>query len=183
MNLTLVGLFSLTVQGVEGSVLQMLSHGLVSGALFLCVGVLYDRYHSRLVKYYSGVAHSMPLYVTVFLFFTMANIGLPGTSSFIGEFIIILGTYQVNTFVAVFSASGMVLGAAYSLWLFNRIAYGNLKTCYAGFSNDLSRREFYVFVPLIILTLFIGVYPEVFLVPLHVSCQNLINHVCLYKGF
>ena len=183
INLTLVGLFSLTAQGVEGSILQILSHGLVSGALFLCVGVLYDRYHSRLVRYYSGVAHSMPLYVTVFLFFTIANIGLPCTSSFIGEFIILLGVYQVNTFVAILSSSGMVLGAAYSLWLFNRISYGNLKTCYVGFSNDLSRREFYVFVPLIFLTLVIGVYPDVFLVPLHVSCQNLINHVCLYKGF
>jgi len=177
MNLTLVGLFSLTAAGVEGSILQMLSHGLVSGALFLCVGVLYDRHHSRMVKYYSGMAHTMPLYVTIFLFFTMANIALPGTSSFVGEFMILLGTFQTNTFAAFFSATGMVLGGAYSLWLFNRVAYGNLKSQYIGFSKDLSRREFMTFLPLVVLTLIMGIYPEIFLDPLHVSCANLSEHL------
>jgi NADH-quinone oxidoreductase subunit M len=200
MNLTLVGLFSLTTQGVEGSLLQMLSHGLVSGALFLCVGVLYDRYHSRMVKYYSGLAHSMPMYATVFLFFTMANIALPGTSSFVGEFMILLGTFQVNTFAAVLSATGMILGGAYSLWLYNRIAYGNLRLGWGigpipmrwkkggnvSLSNDhlttkifgdLSRREFMIFIPLVILTLWMGVYPEIFLNPMHLSCANLLGYV------
>jgi len=157
--------------------LQMLSHGLVSGALFLCVGVLYDRHHSRMVKYYSGMAHTMPLYVTIFLFFTMANIALPGTSSFVGEFMILLGTFQTNTFAAFFSATGMVLGGAYSLWLFNRVAYGNLKSQYIGFSKDLSRREFMTFLPLVVLTLIMGIYPEIFLDPLHVSCANLSEHL------
>lgn len=173
MNLTLVGLFSLTAQGVEGSILQMLSHGLVSGALFLCVGVLYDRHHSRMVKYYSGLAHTMPLYATIFLFFTMANIGLPGTSSFVGEFMILLGIFQTNTFTAVLSATGMILGGAYSLWLYNRVSYGNLKTQYIGFSVDLNRREFMGLLPLVLLTLIMGIYPEIFLEPMHTSCANL----------
>ena len=175
MNLTLVGLFSLTSQGVEGSILQMLSHGLVSGALFFCVGVLQDRHHSRMVKQYSGVAHTMPIQVTIFLFFTMANIALPGTSSFVGEFLILLGIYQVNTFAAFISATGMVLGGAYSLWLQNRIAQGNLKVSQTGFSGDLSRREFFVFLPLVILTLIMGIQPEIFLDPMHTSCSNLID--------
>lgn len=182
INMTLVGLFSLTPQGVEGSVLQMLSHGLVSAALFLCVGVLYDRHHSRMVKYYSGLAHTIPLYATIFLFFTMANIGLPGTSSFVGEFLILVGVFQVNTFAAVISATGMVLGGAYSLWLYNRVVYGNLKTQYIGFSPDVSRREFMSFLPLIYLTLVMGIYPEVFLDPMHVSCENLVeNLVGMYE--
>ena len=173
MNLTLIGLFSLTPQGVEGSILQMLSHGLVSGALFLCVGVLYDRHHSRLVIYYSGVAHTMPIYCAVFLFFTMANLALPGTSSFVGEFMILLGTFQVNRFVTLLAGSTMVLGGAYSLWLYNRVAYGNGSLL----SSDLTRRELFAFLPLIVLTLVMGVYPEIFLDPLHVSCANLIAHV------
>jgi proton-translocating NADH-quinone oxidoreductase chain M len=181
MNVTLIGLFSLTPQGVEGSILQMLSHGLVSGALFLCVGVLYDRHHSRLIKYYSGVTHTMPMYATIFLFFTMANIALPGTSSFVGEFLILVGAFQVNTFATVMAATGMVLGGAYSLWLYNRIAYGNLKTQYIGFSTDTTKREFYTFLPLIILTLIMGIYPEIFLDPMHVSCANLMEHIHMNK--
>lgn len=175
MNVTLVGLFSLTPQGVEGSILQILSHGLVAGALFLCVGVLQDRHHSRIVKYQSGLAHTMPIYVTVFLFFTMANIALPGTSSFVGEFLILLGAYQVNTFATFVAATGMVLGGAYSLWLQNRIAQGNLKISYTGFSEDMNRREFFTFLPLVILTLVMGVYPEIFLDAMHTSCANLID--------
>jgi proton-translocating NADH-quinone oxidoreductase chain M len=175
MNLTLVGLFSLNPQGVEGSILQMISHGLVSGALFLCVGVLYDRHHSRLVRYYSGMAHTMPTYCLIFLFFTLANIALPGTSSFVGEWLILLGVYQVNSFVAIMSATSMVLGGAYSLWLYNRVAYGNYNLPgTSSFSVDVSRREIMTFLPLIILTLLMGIYPEIFLDPLHAACGNLI---------
>jgi|TARA_B110001450_G_C17603898_1_gene474205 NADH-quinone oxidoreductase subunit M len=112
MGVTLVGLFALTLIGVEGSLIQMLSHGFVAGALFLLVGVIYDRHHSRLVSYYSGLVQTMPLYGLLFLFFSMANIGLPGTSSFVGEFLILVGVYEVNTFAAAFSAIGMVLGGA-----------------------------------------------------------------------
>jgi NADH:ubiquinone oxidoreductase subunit 4 (subunit M) len=115
MAVTLIGAFSLTAAGIEGSIFQMLSHGLVASALFLCVGVLYDRHHTRLIKYYGGVAHSIPIFVVLFLIFTMANIALPGTSSFVGEFLILLGAFQVNTAAAFGGATGMVLGGGYSL--------------------------------------------------------------------
>lgn len=177
MNLTVVGLFSFSSLGIEGSILQMISHGLVSVALFLCIGVLYDRHHSRLVKYYSGLAHTMPLYATVFLFFTMANIGLPGTSSFVGEFMILLGIFQTNTFITAISGTTMVLGGAYSLWLYNRIIYGNIKGQFIGFSLDLNKREFFIFFPLICLTVVMGVCPNIFLDCMHISCINLINNV------
>jgi NADH-quinone oxidoreductase subunit M len=176
MNMTLVGLFSMTPQGVEGALLQMLSHGLVSGALFMCVGVLYDRHHSRLVSYYGGVAQTMPRFVMIFRFFTMANIALPGTSSFVGEFMILVGIFQTNTRVAFLSATGMILGGAYSLWLFNRVAFGNLKTQYLGVSVDVNRRERRMFTPLVVRTLRMGLAPAVFLDCIHVSCANLVEH-------
>mgnify|MGYP006127401151 FL=1 len=115
MNLIVLGMFSLTLEGVEGSILQMLSHGLVASGLFLCVGILYDRYHSRLISNYSGLAHRMPLFACIFLLYTLANIALPGTSSFIGEFLILIGIFSFNTTFAFLGATGMVLGGAYSL--------------------------------------------------------------------
>ena len=181
MNITLVGLFSLTTQGVEGALLQMLSHGLVAGALFMCVGVLYDRHHTRRIHYYGGVAQTMPMFVVIFLFFTMANIALPRTSSFVGEFLILMGIFQTNTFVAVMAATGMVTGGAYSLQLFNRVAYGNLKTQFVGVSTDLNRRERLSFIPRVVLTRRMGVYPVVFLDPMHVSVANRIEHVRRYS--
>ena len=139
MNLVLVGLFSLNPQGVEGSLLLMLGHGIVSSALFLCVGVLYDRHHSRLVKYYSGVAHTMPIFIIIFLIFTMANIGFPGTCNFVGEFLCLVGIFQSNILISILSASGMVLGGGYALWLFNRIAFGNIKLHYIDQFSDINR--------------------------------------------
>jgi NADH-quinone oxidoreductase subunit M len=177
MNMTLVGVFSRTPQGREGALLQMLSHGLVSGALFRCVGVLYDRHHTRRISYYGGVAQTMPRFVFFFLFFTMANIALPGTSSFVGEFMILVGIFQTNTFAAFVSATSMVLGGAYSLWLFNRVAYGNVKTRYVGGSADLQRRERWTFLPLARLTLVMGLTPDLFLEPMHASVSGLIDHV------
>ena len=182
MNMTLVGLFSRTVIGVEGAILQMLSHGFVSGALFLCVGVLYDRHHTRMVAYYGGLSQTMPIYAILFLFFTMANLALPGTSSFVGEFRILLGIAQVNTFATLVSSSGMVLGGAYSLWLANRLLYGNPKTDYVGTSSDVTLRERRTFTPLVFLTLRMGVYPTIFLEPRHASCANLVDHVRLNTG-
>jgi len=179
MNLVMVGLFTLNSQGVEGAILQQLSHGLVSGALFLCIGVIYDRHHTRLIKYYGGLAHTMPLYVIIFLFFTMANIALPGTSSFVGEFLILAGSFQANTTVCFLAATGMVLGGCYSLWLFNRAAYGNIKVQYIHQFGDINRREFATFLPLVILTLVMGVYPEIWLDPMHVSVQNLLCQIQL----
>ena len=175
MNVILVGMFALNANGLEGAMIQQLSHGLVSSALFLGVGVLYDRHHSRLVKYYGGMAHVMPIFVMIFLFFTMANIALPGTSSFVGEFLILVGAFQANTMVTMLAATGMVLGGAYSLWLYNRVAFGNLKVQSIHEFSDINRREFFVQLPLILGTLLMGIYPEIFLDPMHVSIANLVE--------
>lgn len=175
MNLVMVGLFSFNIIGIEGAILQSLSHGFVASALFLAIGVVYDRHHTRMVNYYGGLVHTMPLYVFIFLFFTMSNIGLPGTGSFVGEFLILTGSFKVNTSITFLSATGMVIGACYSLWLFNRISYGNLKTQYFTYYSDVSKREFFIFLPLIIGTLVMGLYPEVFLESIHMSVNMLIE--------
>lgn len=177
MNFVTLGLFSLNTQGIEGSILLMLSHGLVSPALFLCVGVLYDRHKTRLLRYYSGCARTMPIFGFLFVFFTMANISLPGTSSFIGEFLVFIGTYQSNTFVAFLAATGMVLGAAYALWLCNRLLYGVIKPHFISTFSDVSRREFFMLFPFVIGVIWMGVYPEPFLESIHCSVSNL-----LYQG-
>lgn len=170
MNLVIIGLFTGTVIGVEAALLQSLSHGFVSSALFLIIGVLYDRWHSRVIKYYGGLVHTMPIFIGIFLFFTMANLGLPGTSSFVGEFLLLLSTFEANTTACILSATSLVLGGAYSLWLFNRVAYGNIKLL--GF--DLSSREFFVFLPLFWGTLIMGIYPNIFLQPMHAAVSNLV---------
>ena len=175
MNLVMLGLFSFNVIGLEGSILQSLSHGFVASALFLIIGVVYDRHHTRMVKYYGGLVHTMPLYITIFLFFTMANIGLPGTGSFVGEFLILVGSFKANTTITFLGATGMIIGGCYSLWLFNRIAYGNLKTQYFNTYLDITKREFLIFLPLIIGTLVMGVYPSVFLNSIHFSVNLLIE--------
>jgi proton-translocating NADH-quinone oxidoreductase chain M len=175
MNLVMVGLFSFNIIGIEGAILQSLSHGFVASALFLAIGVVYDRHHTRMVTYYGGLVHTMPLYVFIFLFFTMSNIGLPGTGSFVGEFLILTGSFKVNTSITFLSATSMVIGACYSLWLFNRISYGNLKTQYLSYYSDISKREFFIFLPLIIGTLVMGLYPEVFLESIHMSVNMLIE--------
>ena len=175
MNLIILGIFSFNTIGLEGAILQSLSHGFVASALFLIIGVVYDRYRTRIVQYYGGLATVMPIYVTIFLFFTMANISFPGTSSFVGEFLILAGSFKVNTTITFLGATGVIIGGAYSLWLLNRIAFGNLKIQYTNKFLDLSPREFIVFVPLISGTLLVGVYPEVFLSPLHMSVNNLVE--------
>jgi len=177
MNLVIVGMFSFNSIGLEGAILQSLSHGFVASALFLVIGVVYERHHTRMVKYYGGLVHVMPIYIFIFLFFTMSNIGLPGTGSFIGEFLILVGSYQLNTTITFFSATGMVLGGCYSLWLFNRIAYGNLKTQYLNSFVDIGKREFLVFLPLLIGTLVMGIYPNIFLDPIHMSVNFLLEQM------
>jgi proton-translocating NADH-quinone oxidoreductase chain M len=179
MNLVIIGLFSFNSIGLEGAMLQSLSHGFVASALFLIIGVVYERHHTRMVKYYGGLVHVMPLYIVIFLIFTMANIGLPGTSSFIGEFLILVGAFNLNTTIAFIGATGMVLGGAYSLWVFNRIAYGNLKTQYLNSFVDITKREFYIFLPLVVATIFVGVYPEIFLMPMNISIISLVEHLYL----
>ena len=175
MNLVILGIFSCNVIGIEGAILQSLSHGFVASALFLIIGVVYDRHGTRMVKYYGGLAHVMPIYIFIFLFFTMANIGLPGTSSFVGEFLILVGSFVTNTSVTFIGATGMIIGGCYSLWLFNRIAYGNLKTQYFHKFLDLNKREFMIFLPLIIGTLIIGFLPNIFLNYIHMSVNILIE--------
>lgn len=167
MNLIMLGLFSLNIQGIEGSLVQMISHGVVSSALFLCVGVVYDRFHTRLLKYYGGLTLVMPAFISMFLLFTFANAALPGTCNFVGEFLLFAGIFQDNIFITIFSASGIVLSAVYSLWLFNRIAYGNLKIQYLKNFSDANKRELNVLLPLVFLTIFLGVYPNVLLNKIH----------------
>nr|QPZ85260.1 NADH dehydrogenase subunit 4 [Myuroclada maximowiczii] len=176
MNFVTIGMFSLNIQGIEGSILLMLSHGMVSSALFLCVGVLYDRHKTRLVKYYGGLVSTMPMFSTIFLFSTLANMSLPGTSSFIGEFLILVGAFQRNSLVATLAALGMILGAAYSLWLYNRVIFGNFKPKFLQKFSDLNRREVLIFFPFIVGVIWMGVYPEVFLECMHTSVSNLVQH-------
>ena len=175
MNLVILGLFSFNVIGIEGAILQSLSHGFVASALFAIIGVVYDRYHTRTVKYYGGLVHIMPIYIIIFLFFTMSNIGLPGTGSFVGEFLILVGSFQTNIFITFIGATSMILGGCYSLWLFNRIAYGNLKTQYITKFIDLNKREVYIFLPLILGTILMGLYPNIFLDPIHLSVNLLLQ--------
>lgn len=177
MNLVILGLFSFNVIGIEGAILQSLSHGFVASALFAIIGIVYDRYHTRTVKYYGGLVHVMPLYIIIFLFFTMANIGLPGTGSFVGEFLILTGSFQTNIFITIIGATSMILSGCYSLWLFNRIAYGNLKTQYIIKFIDLNKREFYIFLPLILSTLIMGLFPNLFLDPLNLSVNILLQYM------
>jgi NADH:ubiquinone oxidoreductase subunit 4 (subunit M) len=171
----MLGIFSFNIIGIEGALLQSLSHGFVASALFLIIGVVYDRHHSRMVKYYGGLVHVMPLYIFIFLFFTMANIGLPGTSSFVGEFLILTGSFKVNTTITFLGATGMILGGCYSLWLFNRIAYGNLKTQYFKQFLDINKRESLIFLPLLLGTVIMGLLPNIFLDPMHMSVNTLIE--------
>ncbi|XBH53684.1 hypothetical protein VPH35_050285 [Triticum aestivum] len=197
MNLVTIGMFSRAAAGIGGSILLMLSHGLVSSALFLCVGVLYDRHKTRLVRYYGGLVSTMPNFSTIFFFFTLANMSLPGTSSFIGEFLILVGAFQRNSLVATLAALGMILGAAYSLWLYNRVVSGNLKPDFLYKFSDLNGREVSIFLPFLVggatvhsffakcyglnaelLTLLVrmGVHPKVFPDCMHTSVSNLVQH-------
>ncbi len=160
MGFVTMGIFAMNAEGVQGGIFQMLSHGLVSGALFLCVGVVYDRMHTREISAYGGLVNRMPLYAFVFLVFTMANVGLPGTSGFIGEFLTLIGTYHVNTWVTFFAATGMILSAGYALWLYRRIALGALDKASLKAILDLSGREIAILAPLVVLALFFGFYPS-----------------------
>jgi proton-translocating NADH-quinone oxidoreductase chain M len=175
MGFVTIGMFTLNVQGLEGSMLLMLSHGIVSSALFLCVGVIYDRHKTRIIKYYSGLTVKMPLFSIIFLFFILANMGFPGTSSFVSEFLVLIGAFKSNVFVTVLATTGVIWGAGYSIWLYNRVAFGNIRTTHIEAFQDLDRKEFMVFVPCILLVLLMGIYPEIFLNVMHVSIQNLIE--------
>ena len=160
MGYVTMGIFAANQQGVEGAIFQMLSHGFISGALFLCVGVIYDRMHTREIDAYGGLVNRMPAYALVFMFFTMANVGLPGTSGFIGEFLTLAGIFQVNTWVAAVATSGVILSAAYALWLYRRVVFGDLIKESLRSITDMTAREKAIFAPLIAMTLLLGIYPS-----------------------
>jgi NADH-quinone oxidoreductase subunit M len=160
------GLFAFNRQGLEGAMLVMLSHGVVSGALFLCVGVVYDRLHTREISRYGGVANNMPRYAVLFLLFTMASVGLPGTSGFVGEFLAMMGIYQASTLAAFVATTGIILGAAYMLFLYRRVVQGPLDKPDVAAMTDLSAREIAILVPLAVVVMWMGVYPESFMAPM-----------------
>ncbi|SEK98970.1 NADH dehydrogenase subunit M [Roseovarius nanhaiticus] len=160
MGYVTMGIFAANQQGVDGAIFQMLSHGFISGALFLCVGVIYDRMHTREIDAYGGLVNRMPAYALIFLFFTMANVGLPGTSGFVGEFLTLVGIFQVNTWVALVATSGVILSASYALWLYRRVVLGDLIKESLKSIKDMTGRERAIFAPLVAMTLLLGVYPS-----------------------
>ena len=174
MGFVTLGIFTFTQQGIEGGLFQMISHGLISGALFLCVGVIYDRMHTRLIDNYGGLVNRMPKYAFLFLLFTLANVGLPGTSGFIGEFLVLVGIFKINTWVAVFATTGVVLSAAYALSLYRRVIFGDLIKIELKEILDLNKREVLILLPLAIAIITFGIYPEPLLSVMHSSVENLI---------
>ncbi|PSJ63788.1 NADH-quinone oxidoreductase subunit M [Pseudaminobacter soli (ex Li et al. 2025)] len=177
MGYVTMGIFAMNAQGIQGSLFQMLSHGLVSGALFLCVGVVYDRMHTREIAAYGGLVNNMPKYAVAFLIFTMANVGLPGTSGFVGEFLTLIGAFRANTWVALFAASGVILSAAYALWLYRKVVFGALTKDSLKGLLDLSPREKAIIYPLVVLTIFFGVYPASVFDVTAASVNSLISNI------
>ena len=159
MGYVTIGIFAANQQGVDGAIFQMISHGFISGALFLCVGVIYDRMHTREIDAYGGLVNRMPAYALIFMFFTMANVGLPGTSGFVGEFLTLMGAFQANTWIAVLATTGVILSAAYALWLYRRVVFGDLIKESLKSITDMTPRERMIFAPLVAMTLLLGVYP------------------------
>lgn len=175
MGFVTIGIFTLTMQGLQGGIFLMLSHGVVSAGLFLCVGVVYDRMHTHKIDVFSGLVNRMPLYAAVFMIFTLANVGLPGTSGFVGEFLTLLGAFEVNTWVALFATTGIILSAGYALWLYRRIIFGTITNPALKAIKDLSWREVAVMVPLILITIFFGFHPNPILDVSAVSVEALIS--------
>jgi NADH-quinone oxidoreductase subunit M len=177
MGFVTIGTFTMTTQGIEGAIYQMLSHGVVSAALFLIVGVIYDRIHTREIAAYGGLVHRMPAYALVFMVFAMASVGLPGTGGFVGEVLVLVGAFKANTWVAAFAATGVILGAAYTLYLYRRIIFGELTKENLMKIKDLNRREMAIFAPLLFITIWMGVYPSSFLDFMHVSVAHLLEQM------
>jgi len=175
MGYVTMGIFAANRQGIDGAMFQMISHGFVSGALFLCVGVVYDRMHTREIAAYGGLVNRMPVYALVFMLFTMANVGLPGTSGFVGEFLTLSGIFQVNTWVAAAAATGVILSASYALWLYRRVVFGDLIKESLKTISDMTGREKLVFAPLVAMTLLLGVYPSLLTDMVGPSVEALVN--------
>jgi NADH-quinone oxidoreductase subunit M len=176
MGFVTMGIFTFNQQGLDGAIFQMISHGFISGALFLCVGVIYDRMHTREIDAYGGLVNRMPAYALLFLFFTMANVGLPGTSGFVGEFLTLVGVFQVNTWVALVATSGVIFSAAYALWLYRRVVLGDLIKESLRSITDMTGRERMIFAPLVVMTLLLGVYPALVLDMIGPSVAALIDN-------
>ena len=177
MGFVTLGIFTFTIQGIEGAMIQMISHGIVSAALFLCVGIVYDRIHTREIDRYGGLVNRMPLYAFVFMIFIMGSIGLPGTSGFIGEFLVLLAVFSVNTYFAVFATTGVVLAATYSLWLYRKVVFGSLVKEDLQDILDLSKREIIILFPLAFLTIFFGFYPQPLIDIIEPATINLISNI------
>ena len=176
MGYVTAGIFSLNQQGVDGAIFQMLSHGFISGALFLCVGVIYDRMHTREIDAYGGLVNRMPAYALIFMFFTMANVGLPGTSGFVGEFLTLVGMFKANTWVALVAASGVIFSAAYALYLYRRVVFGDLIKESLKTIQEMNTREKAIFAPLVVMTLLLGVYPALVTDIIGPSVEALLNN-------
>ena len=176
MGFVTLGVFTINQQGIEGSIIQMISHGLVSAALFLCVGVVYDRMHSRLINTYGGIISIVPKYSVLFMIFTLAALGLPGTTGFIGEFLILMGVFKDNFLVAVIASLGVILGAAYMLWLYKRVIFGKLEKVELKKIKDINLSESGILFVLAALVIFFGFYPDPFLETMRVSVDNLIDN-------
>jgi NADH-quinone oxidoreductase subunit M len=177
LGFVMLGLFTFTVQGISGGILQMLNHGFSTGALFLIVGMLYERRHTRLIEEFGGISKVMPIYATFFMIVTLSSIGLPGLNGFVGEFLILLGTFKVNVTYAVFAATGVILSAVYMLWMFQRVMFGEITKEENRKLKDLSLREIIVLIPIILFIIQIGVYPKPFLSRMEPTVKNLIAHV------
>lgn len=177
MGYVTLGLFSFNTQGIDGAMFQMLSHGVVSAALFLCVGVVYDRLHTRDINRYGGLVNNMPRYAVVFMVFMLASVGLPGTSGFVGEFLVLLGAFKASTVFGTLAATGIILGATYMLWLYRTVVFGEQKNSDAAAMSDIGVREWAVFAPLVILVLLMGVYPEIFMKPMRVAVGQVVDRI------
>ncbi|WP_112323244.1 NADH-quinone oxidoreductase subunit M [Oceanibium sediminis] len=176
MGFVTMGIFAANQQGVDGAIFQMLSHGFISGALFLTVGVIYDRMHTRDIDAYGGLVIRMPAFALIFMLFTMGNVGLPGTSGFVGEFLTMSGAFQANTWVAFFAATGVILSAAYALWLYRRVVFGDLIKESLKQINDMTRNEKLIFAPLVVMTLLLGIYPALVLDVIGPSVEALLDN-------
>ena len=182
MGFVTMGIFTFNQQGLDGAIFQMLSHGFISGALFVCVGVIYDRMHTREIDAYGGLVNRMPAYAMIFMFFTMANVGLPGTSGFVGEFLTLVGVFQVNTWVAAVATSGVILSAAYALWLYRRVVMGDLIKESLKSITDMTTRERAIFAPLVVMTILLGVYPALVTDIIGPSVAALVDHVAIAQA-
>jgi NADH-quinone oxidoreductase subunit M len=181
MGFVTLGFFIFNTQGIEGGIVQMISHGFVSGALFLCVGVLYDRLHSRMIRDYGGVANRMPVFAAFMMLFAMANAGLPGTSGFVGELLVILGAFQVSVWYALAAATTLVFGAAYTLWMYKRVIFGAVTSDKVGGLTDVTSREVVFLSLLALAVLVMGLWPYPFLDVLHASVEHLLQQVSVSK--